>query len=74
MTIKQLQNVLNLKDNQYVRVHDHRTQRTIDSVEGWCFEPDYEYDGFNYDEIKRILSLRVVSAEIKGDWLHIHAH
>ena len=74
MTIKQLQKVLEVSDRQRVRVNDNRTCRKIDSIEGWIFEPEYDYQGTNVDEINRILSLKVDCAEFKNDWLIIWAH
>lgn len=73
MTIKQLQQVLNVKFYQNVRIRDTRNQRTIETMRGWVLEPDYDYDGYNYEEIERILSLHVDSAEFGGDLLTIWA-
>jgi hypothetical protein len=74
MTIRQLQRVFNVKDDQRVRVNDGRKLITIESDYGWCFEPDYEYEGFNYDEIERIMKLSVDGAEFNGKVLTIWAH
>lgn len=73
MTIKQLQKILDVKFYQNVRIRDTRNQRTIESNGGWSLEPDYEYSGYNYEEIERILSLRVDSAEFGGDLLTVWA-
>ena len=73
MKIRQLVNVISLNDNQRVKVHDTRTQRTIESEIGWVFGLDYEYEGFNYDEVNRILNLKVYAVTISGDWLNIWA-
>lgn len=73
MTIKQLQKVLDVKFYQNVRIRDTRNQRTIETMRGWVLEPDYDYDGYNYEEIERILSLHVDSAEFGGDLLTIWA-
>lgn len=74
MTIRQLQKVMDVNDNQYVKIHDTRTQRTIDSIEGWVFEPDYDYEGFNYDEVERIMNLKITAMEFSNDWLTIWAY
>lgn len=71
MTIGQLQKVMCLKDNQRVRVNDGRKLITIESEQGWCFEPDYEYEGFNYEEIERILKLKISGIEFRNNWLVI---
>ena len=73
MKIRQLVNVISLNDNQRVKVHDTRTQRTIESASGWAWDLDYEYEGFNYDEVSRILELKVYAVTISGDWLNIWA-
>ena len=74
MTIKQLQNVFSVHVTQRVRIHDRKNSRTIESVYGWVLEPDYDYVGFNYQEVDRILSLHVHGAEFRGDWLIIYAY
>ena len=74
MTVRQLQNVFSVKDSQRVRIHDRKNSRTIETVYGWVLEPDYDYDGFNYQEVERILSLQVHGAEFRGDWLILFTH
>ena len=74
MTIKQLQKVMDLNCNQCVKVSDARTQRTIYSVYGWIFEPEYDYDGTNVDEVERILSLKISSVVFDNDTLKIWAY
>ena len=74
MTIKQLQNVFSVKDSQRVRIHDRKNSRTIETVCSWVLEPDYDYEGFNYQEVERIMSMRVHGAEFRGDWLIIYAY
>ena len=73
MTIKQLQKVVCVADNQRVKINDCRTWKTIETVTGWAMEPDYEYEGFNYEEVERILNLKVVSVMFSQDWLYIWA-
>ena len=43
MKIKNLQKVVELKNEQFVRINDQRNMRTIESAQGWVFEPDYDY-------------------------------
>lgn len=74
MTIKQLQKVMDLNDDQYVRINDQRNHRMIESSEGWCFDIDYDYDGYNYEEVERILALRVSSCKFTKYSLVIWAY
>lgn len=74
MKIRQLQRVVDVKDNQHVKINDGRKLITIESDCGWCFEPDYDYEGFNYDEIERIMNLSVDGIEFNGKVLTIWAH
>ena len=74
MTIKQLQKVFELENGQYVTINDSRNQRTIESVNGWCLELSYDYEGFNYEEIDRILSLKVDRCKFSKHRLVIYAH
>lgn len=74
MTIKQLQQVFSVKASQRVKIHDRKNSRTIESVYGWVLEPDYDYEGFNYEEVERILSMHVYGAEFRGEWLIIFAY
>ena len=74
MTIRQLQKVFDLNDNQRVRINDGRTVRTIESDYGWVLEPDYDYDGYNYEEIERIMKLKVEGVKFEKNWLVIWAY
>ena len=71
MTIRQLQKVLDLTDNQRVRINDGRKLITIESDCGWCLEPDYDYEGYNYDEIERIMKLKISGMKFEKNWLII---
>lgn len=73
MTIRQLQNVFDLSDNQRVRINDGGEYLTIESDSGWVLEPGYDYDGYNYEEVERIMKLKVYCIEFKGDQLIIWA-
>lgn len=74
MTIRQLQKVFDLTDDQHVRIMDAKNLRTIETAEGWVLEPSYDYEGYNYEEIERILSLRIYGIEFKGKVLTVWAH
>lgn len=74
MTIRQLQKVTELKDGQRVRINDMRKLVTIESDYDWCFEPDYDYEGYNYDEVERIMRLSVDGLNFDSRWLTIWAH
>lgn len=74
MKIKQLQKVVELNNEQFVRIQDTRNNRTIESSSGWALEPDYDYPGFNYEEIQRILNLTVDSVTFGKYSLVIWAH
>lgn len=73
MKVKQLQNVVEVKDTQYVKINDNRSYRTIISCGGWVFEPEYDYPGTNCDEIERLMNLHVDAVEFSEDTLTIWA-
>ena len=74
MKIKSLQKVVSVHENQRVIIFDQRNHRTIETVEGWVLEPSYDYDGYNYEEIERILNLSVSDVEFNGNTLKIWAY
>ena len=74
MKIGQLAKVIELRENQRVKIRDTRTNKTIESVSGWVIEPEYEYTGFNHEEVERIMDLKVASAKFEYDWLLIWAY
>ena len=74
MTIRQLQQVFSVKASQRVKIHDRKNSRTIETLYGWVLEPNYDYEGFNYQEVERIMSMQVHGAEFRGDCLIIYAH
>ncbi|MBR3019991.1 MAG: hypothetical protein IKH57_23435 [Clostridia bacterium] len=73
MKIKQLVKVMGLGADQTVRINDEREHRTIESVGGWVLEPDYDYSGYNYNEVERIMNLTVTGMAFNGDTLTIWA-
>lgn len=73
MTIKQLFEVTMVNWKQHVVVNDQQTFRTIRSENGWAFDLNYDYPGENYEEIARILGLKVESITFSGEELVIWA-
>ena len=73
MTIRQLQKFFALTDKQRVRINDMRKVLTIESDYGWVLEPDYDYDGYNYEEVERIMKLKVEEVRFEKNWLTIWA-
>ena len=73
MTIKQLQKVVCMTSNQRVKINDCRTCKTIETVKGWAMDPNYEYEDFNYEEVERILNLKVIAVMFTQGWLYIWA-
>lgn len=71
MKLKQLQKVACVSDNQRVKVNDGRNYRTIETDCGWAFNLDYDYLGFNYEEVDRILNMTVDSFEFSQDLLTV---
>lgn len=74
MKVKQLMKVAEIKVGQHVKINDGRNYRTIETSEGWILEPDYDYEGFNYDEIERIKNMTVDGMEFSEDCLTIWVH
>lgn len=75
MKIKSLQKIVELKPDQFVVINDQKNNRTLESESGgWVFEPDYDYAGFNYEEIERILNLSVSAVEFGKYSLRIWAY
>jgi len=74
MTIRQLQKVVTVEDHQYVIINDMKNVRTIQSDGGWVLEPGYDYEGYNYEEIDRILSLSIDEVRFSKNFLRIWAH
>ena len=73
MTIRQLQKVFALTDKQRVRINDLRKARVIESDYAWVLEPDYDYDGYNYEEVERIMKMKVEEVRFEKNWLTIWA-
>ena len=75
MKIKQLKKLIDVKDNQIVRINDDRNNKVFETFMSWDFEPyASEYEGYCKEEIDAVLSLTVSSIEFSKYVLEIWAY
>ena len=74
MRIKQLQKLVMVKSRQHIKIINTRERRTIETNEGWDFEPDSNYEGYDADEIKKILDWTVDCIEFNSEVFEVWVH